>query len=54
MNPSPFQPGAIAGLEIKNRFVRSATFEGMGAFDGRPTEKLKTLYYQTMEEKSIV
>ena len=35
-----FQPGAINGLEIKNRFVRSATWEGMAGPGGEMTPRL--------------
>jgi 2,4-dienoyl-CoA reductase-like NADH-dependent reductase (Old Yellow Enzyme family) len=34
----------IAGLELKNRLVRSATAEAMATKDGRPTPQLKELY----------
>ena len=35
-----FDPGLINGLEIKNRFVRSATWEGMAGPKGEVTPKL--------------
>jgi len=35
-----FENSAIGGLELKNRFVRSATWEGMADQDGNPTPKL--------------
>jgi len=38
--PTLFEETEIKGLKIKNRMVRSATWEGMCAPDGRPTEKL--------------
>ncbi len=42
--PELFEPTAINGMEIKNRLVRSATWEGMCAPDGRPTDKLINCY----------
>ena len=38
------KPKKIGSLEIKNRFVRSATFEGMATEDGYVTDKHVTLY----------
>jgi 2,4-dienoyl-CoA reductase-like NADH-dependent reductase (Old Yellow Enzyme family) len=38
------KPKKIGLIEIKNRFVRSATFEGMATEDGYVTEKLIELY----------
>ena len=38
-----FQAGNIGGMEIKNRIVRSATYEGMGTTDGGVTEELVTM-----------
>ncbi|MGD8883745.1 MAG: NADH:flavin oxidoreductase [Desulfobacterales bacterium] len=35
-----FEPGEINGLKLKNRFVRSATWEGMATDDGACTPKL--------------
>lgn len=39
-----FEPSSIKGVQVKNRFVRSATVEGMGMADGRPSEALSDLY----------
>ena len=39
-----FESTAINGLTIRNRLVRSATWEGMCDPDGRPTDKLCSLY----------
>jgi 2,4-dienoyl-CoA reductase-like NADH-dependent reductase (Old Yellow Enzyme family) len=39
-----FKPGKIGGIVIKNRLVRSATYEGMAAEDGRVTDELVKLY----------
>ena len=39
-----FEPTGINGLKIKNRLVRSATWEGMCGQDGRPTDKLIDCY----------
>ena len=44
MNSALFEPASIKGLKLKNRFVRSATAEGMATFDGCPTKELKELY----------
>jgi 2,4-dienoyl-CoA reductase-like NADH-dependent reductase (Old Yellow Enzyme family) len=46
LNTALFQPARIKGLEIRNRFVRSATAEAMATPDGYPTEDLKELYCQ--------
>jgi len=39
-----FKPGNIAGLELKNRLVRSATAERMCDEDGRPEQAMIELY----------
>lgn len=39
-----FDETRINGLALSNRFVRSATWEGMCEEDGRPTEKLASYY----------
>jgi 2,4-dienoyl-CoA reductase-like NADH-dependent reductase (Old Yellow Enzyme family) len=39
-----FEPGTIKSLQLRNRLVRSATWEGMCAADGRPTDKLVQHY----------
>jgi len=39
-----FDETTIKGMVLKNRLVRSATWEGMCEPDGRPTEKLAALY----------
>lgn len=44
MNSDLFEQASIKGIQLKNRFVRSATFEGMGTTDGSPTQMLKDLY----------
>ena len=35
-----FEPSSINGIELSNRFVRSATWEGMATDDGAVTPKL--------------
>ena len=35
-----FEPSEINGLKLENRFVRSATWEGMATEDGAATSKL--------------
>lgn len=47
-----FEPGAIHHLILKNRLVRSATWEGMCDPDGRPTPKLAD-YYATLAAGGI-
>lgn len=47
MNAPPrqlFEPSTINGLQLGNRLVRSATWEGMCADNGRPTQELIDLY----------
>ena len=39
-----FEPTTINGMTLRNRLVRSATWEGMCEQDGRPTEKLINWY----------
>ncbi len=39
-----FQPFRIKGMEIPNRFVRSATYDGSADKDGRVSERQLTLY----------
>ena len=34
MSNDPFSPTSLGSLELKNRFVRSATWDGMGFNDG--------------------
>jgi len=40
-----FEPSNIKGMRVKNRFVRSATVEGMATVDGGPTKRLEELYF---------
>jgi 2,4-dienoyl-CoA reductase-like NADH-dependent reductase (Old Yellow Enzyme family) len=35
-----FEPSEINGMKLKNRFVRSATMEGMASVDGTCTPRL--------------
>ncbi len=44
-----FEETIISGMRIRNRLVRSATWEGMCDPDGRPTEKLCNLYRKLTE-----
>lgn len=39
-----FEATNIGALEVKNHFLRSATYEGAATDDGRPTEKILQLY----------
>ncbi len=38
-----FEETAINGMTMRNRMIRSATWEGMCEQDGRPTEKIDQL-----------
>ena len=42
-NSKPFELTQIKGMQLKNRFVRSATYEGMAAQDGACTVSLTDL-----------
>lgn len=44
-----FEPVQIKELKLRNRTVRSATYEGMGTHTGEPTEKLAQLYNNLAE-----
>jgi len=44
MNSILFEQASIKNIQLKNRFVRSATMEGMATPDGLPTGELKDLY----------
>lgn len=39
-----FENTSLAGIKLKNRIIRSATYEAMADEKGFPTEKLKKLY----------
>ncbi len=41
---SLFDKTCIKTMKLKNRFVRSATWEGMGTEEGHITERLLNLY----------
>jgi len=41
-----FEPTTLAGIQLKNRIIRSATHEGLADEQGRPTEKLTKKYLQ--------
>ena len=49
MHTNMFQPARIKGLELRNRFVRSATAEALATPDGHPTQELKNLYCRLAE-----
>jgi len=39
-----FTESSIAGIKLKNRIIRSATYEGLSDEEGRPTKKLADTY----------
>jgi 2,4-dienoyl-CoA reductase-like NADH-dependent reductase (Old Yellow Enzyme family) len=39
-----FEPGSIKSMQLRNRIVRSATWEGMCTADGRPSARLAGCY----------
>ena len=41
--PSLFEPTVINGMALRNRFVRSATAEGLATADGAATGALETM-----------
>lgn len=47
-----FEPIQIKTMRVRNRTVRSATYEGMGNIDGAPSERLARLY-NTLAEGEI-
>ncbi|HSN55098.1 MAG TPA: NADH:flavin oxidoreductase [Candidatus Sulfomarinibacteraceae bacterium] len=49
MTRSVFDPVTINGLELRNRLVRSATWEGLGAPDGSVTEPMVEVYRELAE-----
>ena len=40
---NPFEPARLGGLELKNRFMKAATFEGMTP-DGVPGQRLRDFH----------
>ena len=44
-----FSPSEIAGMRLKNRLVRSATYEGAMSRDGKRTDKMLKLYKDLSE-----
>lgn len=51
-NSMAFQPGAIGSVKLKNRLVRSATFEHMATEDGRVTD-IQVELYCTLAEGGV-
>lgn len=49
MERTPFDAVRIGSLDLPNRFVRSATWEGMCDENGRPTSRLAELYREMAE-----
>ncbi len=44
-----FEPITLAGIEIRNRIARSATYEGLGNHRGEPSRELAELYNNLAE-----
>lgn len=49
---SLYEPATVGGIPLRNRIVRSATWEGMCSETGAPTERLVSLY-ETLAEGGI-
>jgi 2,4-dienoyl-CoA reductase-like NADH-dependent reductase (Old Yellow Enzyme family) len=49
MNSILFQSANLKSVEVKNRFIRSATVEGMATSDGSPSSDLQKLYVTLAE-----
>lgn len=47
--PTPFDSGSLGGMTVKNRFVRSATWEGMADDDGSCSSRLTDLMRELAE-----
>ena len=43
-SPGIFEAARIGGISLRNRFIRSATHEGMGDAEGAPLESLEKMY----------
>ena len=39
-----FSPGRISNIELKNRLVRSATYDNAATSEGRATERIIEIY----------
>ncbi|WP_406657180.1 NADH:flavin oxidoreductase [Methanolobus sp. ZRKC2] len=49
-----FEPISLCGMEVSNRFVRSATHEWMAEPDGTPTEKIGDIYEELARNETGV
>ena len=50
LHPAPlFTPLPLRNITLKNRIVRSATYEGLGKPDGTPRPELADLYRRLAE-----
>ncbi|UCD85699.1 MAG: NADH:flavin oxidoreductase [Deltaproteobacteria bacterium] len=47
-----FEPIRIKNMLVKNRLARSATYEGMADFEGRPQFRLAELYYRLAQSET--
>ena len=45
-----FEPAKIGKLNIENRIIRSATFEGMCDLHGFPTQNYRKLYFELAQQ----
>ena len=54
MTNSPFVPTTLGRLTLKNRFIRSATWDGMGLNDGTFSPAQIELFQRLFDRRYIV